>query len=343
MADPNFFKKAGPYTLTQLAEMVGAKLVRCLDPDRIISDVATLDQAGADAICFLENRKYIADLENSSAGACLLREDMVDRAPETIALLVCERPRRAFARLAAAFYPQPALEGKIEEGAQVDASAELGEGCRIGANAVIGEGVKLGPRVVVDAGAVIAAAVTVGADSVIGAAASLSHCQIGERVVIYPGARIGQPGFGFEFDDQGPVKMPQLGRVIIEDDVEIGANTTIDRGSGPDTVIGRGTMIDNLVQIGHNVRIGRGCIIVAQVGIAGSTTIGDHVVLGGQVGVVGHLTIGDGVRVAAQSGINRSIKAGLTVGGAPAVAIEEWRRQVVAVKRLGRPAKKKSD
>jgi UDP-3-O-[3-hydroxymyristoyl] glucosamine N-acyltransferase len=157
---------------------------------------------------------------------------------------------------------------------------------------------------------------------------------IGARVVLHPGVRIGQPGFGFAPDREGPVKIPQLGRVVIGDDVDIGANTTIDRGSGHDTVIGPGTMIDNLVQIGHNVVLGRGCILAGQVGISGSTKLGDFVMAGGQAGFAGHLNIGTAARVAAQAGLMRDVEPGSTVAGAPAVAITSFWRQVAVLQRL---------
>jgi UDP-3-O-[3-hydroxymyristoyl] glucosamine N-acyltransferase len=185
---------------------------------------------------------------------------------------------------------------------------------------------------------VIGPGVELGDDCRVAANVTLSHCLIGARVVLHPGARIGQPGFGFASDAAGPVKIPQLGRVIIGDDVDIGANTTIDRGSGHDTIIGPGTMIDNLVQIGHNVVIGRGCILAGQVGISGSTKLGDFVMAGGQAGLAGHLNIGTGARIAAQAGLMKDVAAGETVIGAPAVpAIAFW-RQVAMIQRL---AKKK--
>lgn len=339
MADQRFFQYDGPFSVAEIAGMTGARLLDGHDGSVVIKDVAPLELAGQGDIGFLENRRYLPALADSGASACLISEELVPRAPRGMILLVTDRPRRNFAKISRVFYPEMATEPGIHDQASLAPSARLGAGCRVDAGAVIGEHARLGDGVWVGANVVIEEAVTLGAATRVGSNASLSHCDIGERCVIYPGVRIGQPGFGFEADASGPIKMPQLGRVIIGNDVEVGANTTIDRGAGPDTTIGQGTMIDNLVQIGHNVEIGRGCIIVAQVGIAGSTKIGDYVVLAGQVGIAGHLRIGDRVQVAAQSGINRVIADGEVVGGSPAVPIRDFRRQVAAVKRLGRRAK----
>lgn len=336
MPDARFFRKSGTFTIGDLAARVGGELLHCSDPDRIIEDVAAIEDATPADICFVENRRYVGAVADSHAGACLLPRNIADRAPDSVALIVCDRPRRAFAKISALFYPQEHPSTGIHPTAVIEPDAVLGDGCSIGPGAYIGVGAKLGTNVRVEANAVIAESVEIGNGTVIGANASLSHCLLGERVVIYAGARIGTCGFGFEVDDAGLVKMPQLGRAIIEDDVEVGANSCIDRGSGPDTVIGRGTMIDNMVQIGHNVRIGKGCILCGQVGIAGSAKIGNYVVLAGQVGVAGHLEIGDGVQIAAKAGINNSVAAGQKVGGMPAVPINEWRRQTAAIKALGR-------
>jgi UDP-3-O-[3-hydroxymyristoyl] glucosamine N-acyltransferase len=201
---------------------------------------------------------------------------------------------------------------------------------------VIEAGVRLGARCQIGHNTVIAAGVELGEDCRVGANVTLSHCLIGARVVLHPGVRIGQPGFGFAPDPGGPVKIPQLGRVIVGDDADIGANTTIDRGSGHDTVIGPRTMIDNLVQIAHNVVLGRGCVLAAQVGIAGSTRLGDFVMAGGQSGVAGHLEIGSGARIAAQAGVIRDVAPGQTVCGMPALPIGLFMKQVAILKRLAK-------
>lgn len=336
MPDKRFFRKSGTYSATELAERVGGELLNCPDPDMVIADIASVEEATASDICFVENRRYVGALVLSAAAVCILPRNIVDRAPEGLALIVSDRPRRAFAKIATLFYPEERPATGVSPTASIDAAATMGEGCSIGPGAVISAGAMLGDGVTVGANAIVGENVEVGAGTVVGENASLSHCLIGARAVIYPGARIGTCGFGFEIDEAGVIKMPQLGRAIIEDDVEIGANSCVDRGSGPDTTIGRGTMIDNLVQIGHNVQVGKGCIICGQAGIAGSAKIGNYVVIAGQVGLAGHIELGDGVQVAAQSGVTSTTAPGEKIGGSPAVPIREFRRQVAAIKSLGR-------
>ncbi len=340
MADPRFFTVAGPFTIAELAARTGARIAGAGEGQRRIVDVAPLDAAGPEHVSFLDNVKYVDQLRRTRAGAAFVHPDRAGDAPPALTLLVSPAPYRAYAVAAQAFYPEPPPAAGVAPGAVIDPSARIGEGSAIEANAVVGARAELGRACVIGANAVIGPGVVLGDAVRVGANASLSHCLVGSRVRIYPGARIGQDGFGFAPDAVRPVKVPQLGRVIIGDDVEVGANATIDRGAGPDTVIGAGTMIDNLVQIGHNVQIGRGCVLVAQVGISGSTRLGDFVMLGGQVGLTGHLTIGAGARIAAQSGVMRDVAPKETVMGSPAVPIREHHRQVLTLQRL---AAKKGD
>ncbi len=334
MADPRFFRVSGPFTLARLAEIAGATIAPGADPGRVFKDVAALETAGADDVSFLDNRKYVAAFAASKAGACVVRADLADRAPPGMALLLSESPYKAYARIARAFYPETPGAPEVHRTAVIDPEARLGPDVAVGPGAVIGARAEIGARCRIGPNAVIGEGVVLGEDTVIGANASLSHCIIGARVLIHPGVRIGQDGFGFAPDPGGHVKVPQLGRVLVGDDCEIGANTCIDRGSASDTIIGPGCMIDNLVQIGHNVRLGRGCVVVSQVGISGSTRLDDFVVVGGQAGLAGHLHVGAGAQIAAKSGVHRDIAPGEIVGGYPAVPIAEWRRQAGALKRL---------
>lgn len=341
MADPRFFALAGPFTVAEIAQRIGAEIAGPADPDRVLRDVAPLESATPDDLSFLDNRRYLAAFRETRAGAVIVNPKLAPEAPKTATLLVTAQPYRAYALAAQTFYPDPPPTPGVAPSAVIDPSATFGEGCAVDANAVIGANVRLGRRCSIGANAVIGASVVLGDDVRIGANASLSHCLVGSRVRIYPGARIGQDGFGFAPDPKAPIKVPQLGLVVIGDDVEIGANSAIDRGAGPDTIIGSGTMIDNLVQIGHNVQIGRGCVIVAQVGISGSTRLGDYVMIGGQGGLAGHLSIGDGARIGAQAGVIRDVNPGDTLLGSPAIPINEFHYMTTYVRRLA--AKKKGE
>lgn len=335
MADGRFFHRAGPFTVEALAALTGAVLADPLQGDRVIEDVAPLETAGPADVTFLANRKYTDAFLNSRAGAGFVDETTAKRAPAGLAVLVSREPYKAFACAARAFYPQQPVTPYRATSAIIAPSATVPQDCSIGANVVIEAGARLGARCAIGAHTLIGGGVEIGDDCRIATGVTLTHCILGERVVLHPGVRIGQAGFGFAPDAAGPIKVPQLGRVIIGDDVDIGANTTIDRGSMHDTVVGPGTMIDNLVQIGHNVVIGRGCVLVSQVGIAGSTRLGDFVVIGGQAGLAGHLEIGDRARIAAKSGVMRDVKPGETVIGSPAVPKREFWKQVAMAKKLG--------
>jgi UDP-3-O-[3-hydroxymyristoyl] glucosamine N-acyltransferase len=288
-------------------------------------------------------RKALESFQRSQAGFCLVpAKEKNLQAPPGMTLLSSASVNHAFAAIARLFYPHASLAVWQQDKA-VDPHARLGKDVVLGPGVVIGPGAEIGDGTKIGAGAVIAPGVAIGRDCEIGANVTISHSYIGDRVVILPGAQIGQPGFGFASSQEGHLKVPQLGRVIIQDQVEIGAGTTIDRGALGDTVIGEGAKLDNLVQIGHNVQIGRHCVLVAQVGVAGSTVIEDFAILGGQVGIADHGHIGAGARLAARSAMvsGQVLPGGEDYGGVPAKPVREWMREVHLVNAMAR--RKKQD
>ncbi len=331
IGDGRFFAHSGPFPLVVVAEAAQGVAASA---DLTVHGVAPLQVAGPNEVSFLDNRRYAPLLEKTMAGAVILHPDMQSKLPPTAVAIVTARPYEAWARVAALFHPpapaQPGVHPSavIAEGASVDPTAEIGP------LAVIETGAEIGPRCRIGPAAVIGRGVVIGPDCRIGAHASLSHAILGARVYVYPGARLGQEGFGFATTKTGFLSVPQLGRVILEDDVEVGANTTIDRGSTRDTIIGAGSRLDNLVQIGHNVVLGRNCVVVAQTGIAGSTELGDFVQVGGQAGISGHLRIGRGARIGAQAGVISDVPAGAAMWGTPADLKVVTLRQVATLKRL---------
>jgi UDP-3-O-[3-hydroxymyristoyl] glucosamine N-acyltransferase len=341
VADQRFFVNRGPFRLSELAAVCDAELRNPDHAERLIDDVAALDAAGPGDISFLDNRRYVEAFSSSAAGACVVAPAFAGQAPDGMALLVTARPYRSYALIASAFYPEEAAEPLIDDGAHIHPDATLGENCAIAAGAVVEAGAVLGNGVTIGAAAVVGRGVTIGEATRIGASCTLSHCDIGSRCHIHPGVRIGQRGFGFDMSPEGHLDVPQLGRVRIGSHVEIGANSTVDRGAGPDTVIGDGCKIDNLVQIGHNVVIGQHCVVVAQAGIAGSSQLGDFVVLAGQSGVAGHLKIAPGTQLAARSGIMRDTEAGARLAGNPAIPAAEYFRQQAMLARITRDRSKK--
>jgi UDP-3-O-[3-hydroxymyristoyl] glucosamine N-acyltransferase len=321
-----------------VAEAVQARPAEGVDLNLAIADVRPLDSATGGHLSFLDNRKYLPLFVATAASACLVAPKFAGQAPSGTACLVTPEPYRAFARALRLFYPD-ALQPKaaIDAGtgaASVHPTARLESGAVVEPGAVVGPEVRIGANTIIAAGSVIGYRVHIGRDCYIGPNASVTHALVGNQVTIHAGVALGQDGFGFAMGSAGHFKVPQIGRVIVQDSVEIGANTTIDRGALRDTVIGEGTKIDNLVQIGHNVVIGRHCIIVAQTGISGSAELGDFVVLGGQVGVVGHVKIGAGAQIAASSNVRGDVPPGVRWGGTPAKPVRLWFRELTLLQRL---------
>jgi UDP-3-O-[3-hydroxymyristoyl] glucosamine N-acyltransferase len=340
MADPRFFENLGPFSLAQICEKAGIAVPAGADGGRMFFDLADLAGSESRHLTFFSGGLALRDaFAASRAGACLVGEKgKRPAAPEGMIVLETASVSLAFAAAAALFYPEHSQPAWPKDAPAISPLARIGRdvafapGVTIGAGAEIGDSTRIGP------GAVIGPRVAIGRNCEIGANVSISHAYVGDRVVILPGASIGQPGFGFASADAGYRKIPQLGRVIVQDDVEIGSCTTIDRGALRDTVIGEGSKLDNLVMIGHNCQIGRNCVIAGQAGLAGSVVLEDGVVLAGQVGLGDHTRVGARARLGARAGTGSAIllEGGIDYGGAPAKPVREWAREMHAVARLGK-------
>ncbi|MBL8565839.1 MAG: UDP-3-O-(3-hydroxymyristoyl)glucosamine N-acyltransferase [Hyphomicrobiaceae bacterium] len=336
MQHPGFFERLGPFTLEAVAKAVGAELPPGADAARLVHDVRPLNEAGPDDLSFVDNRKYLPQLETTRAGFCLVVPALAARVPAATTPLTSKAPYRCFALALQLFYPSAMRPraARADAGTLIDPTAEIEEDVEIEPGAVIGAEAAVGKGSRVAAGAVIGYRVHIGRGCYVGPQSTITHALVGDRVIIHAGVRIGQDGFGFAMGPGGHVKVPQIGRVVIQDDVEIGANTCIDRGALKDTMIGEGTKIDNLVQIGHNVIMGRNCVIVAQTGISGSTELGDFVVMGGQSGTVGHIKVGTGAQIAGGSHPKDNVPPGARMGGTPARPLKQWARELATLTRL---------
>ena len=321
------------FTAAEAAPLLGGELVG--DGAVRIEGVAPLDRAGSGDLSFLVNKKYLEAFQASRAGAVLCTEEHRSAQPGPATRIIVKDPQRAMLGAVKALFPEPPRPSGVDPTARIGKGAVLGSDVYLGPHVVVGAETRIGDRAVLMAHVVVGNRTEIGADCTLYPHVVLyDRAVLGERVILHAGARIGCDGFGYVPGKQGHEKIPHAGGCQIGDDVEIGANTTIDRGSVDDTVIGAGTKIDNLVQIGHNCRIGRRCLIMAQVGLAGSTRIEDDVILAGQVGVGGHLTIGSKARVGAQSGVTASLEPGVTVSGYPARSHREALRRDASLSRL---------
>jgi UDP-3-O-[3-hydroxymyristoyl] glucosamine N-acyltransferase len=345
MADSRFYDNVGPFSLAKVCSEAQVQLPSGAGADAEIADVASLTGASRAHLSFFSGAGGTREqLQETGAGYCFVPVGVAARLPEMPAHCVaigCASVTHAFAAAARLFYPESSLvawsqQTSVDPTAEIGQNVVLGPGVVIGPGAEIGDGTRLGPNAVIGRG------VAIGRNCEIASNVTIAHAYIGDGVLILPGAQIGQPGFGFASGPSGHVKVPQLGRVIVQDRVEIGAGVTIDRGALGDTVIGEGTKIDNLVQIGHNTRVGRHCVIVSQVGISGSCELGDFVILGGQVGIADHVRIGSGARIAARAASPPGVElaGGQDYGGVPAKPVREWIREIHTLARLSKPAKR---
>ena len=331
MPDSRFFEELGPVSLGELAAIAGASLAHAEDGERRVSHVAPLGRGDASGVSFFSDKRYLADLKETTSGACFLPAQYAEHAPEGCALLITAEAQGAYAKAADRLHRPHRLSGKdpaIHPSAQLEEDVVLGHGVVIGAGVRIGRGTSIGPHAVIGPG------VAIGRNCSIGPHATVGFALIGDRVHILASAAIGEPGFGVTSADGKTVDIPQLGRVIIQDNVSIGSNTCIDRGAWDDTVIGENTKIDNLVQIAHNVRLGRGCLLAAMTGISGSCVIGDEVAFGGGAGLADHVNVGDRARVAADAGVMRDIPAGEMWVGAPAKPARQFMREVAWLSKM---------
>ncbi|KAB0681789.1 UDP-3-O-(3-hydroxymyristoyl)glucosamine N-acyltransferase [Aureimonas leprariae] len=338
----DFFPRGPGMRLADLAAACGCEIGGGASPDLLLSGVAALDEAGPEDLGFFDNLRHAEALKATRAGCVVVAAKNATLAASGQALLISSRPSDAFAEAGRALFPHALRPASWRAGdaisprASVDPSAVLEDGVVIDDFAIIAAGAAIGRGTVIGAGAAVGPGCRVGRDCRIGPRVTLQYALVGNGVILHPGVAIGQDGFGYSAGRAGIAKVVQVGRVIIQDSVEIGANTTVDRGSVRDTVIGENTKIDNQVQIAHNVRIGRNCVLVAHVALAGSVTLRDGVSIGGQTVVNNHVTIGEGARIAAVSSVADDVPAGATLGGTPAKPVRDWFREITWVSEMAK-------
>jgi UDP-3-O-[3-hydroxymyristoyl] glucosamine N-acyltransferase len=327
MVDTNFFIKKGGFNIAKIAKVCGAAIKDLSKSQVPISDINTMDNAGEGQVCFFYDRKKKEAATDIKATACVTTEELAQYVPENVIILISDDPKMAFLKLNEAMYSEKKPEPHIAETAKIHPTAKIGQGCSIADYVIIGENVVIGDNTTVEPFVFIKDSCRIGNNCHLGAGCYIAYTIMGNNCFIFNGARIGQDGFGFQTTQGIHKRIPQLGRVIMGNDVEVGSCTCIDRGALDDTIIGDGCRFDNLVQVAHNDKLGKGCVVVSMTGIAGSCTFGDYVVCGGQTGFADHLTIGSGAQIAAQAGVIRDIEPGAVVMGTPAVPFKDFMRQ----------------
>ena len=336
MPDPRFYLNRGPLPLADLIAAVGGEVGSGGRADLSVTAAAPLDRAGADDIAFLGGRKYLPALRETRAGAVFVPAAFADQVPAGCIAILAARPHAAWARTAAILHQPRGFETgapAIHPTALIEDGALIAPGVVIGPDARIGRGTRIDPNAVIGPG------VAIGRDCVVGANASVLFALVGDRVQVYAGARIGEAGFGATAGDSGVIDVPQLGRVILQDSVTLGANCCVDRGAWEDTVVGENSKLDNMTHVAHNARLGRNCLMAAYSGVSGSSTLGDGVAMGGQSGVADHLEIGAGAQLGAGAGVLRNVPAGETWAGYPAQPLRAWLRQTAWLARSTRPTR----